>query len=819
MIDKQRQNNNIFLKHRGILIILVAALALRALLWQRIPRTGLISDEGEYLAAAHWIAYGRGFSWYMNYLWTRAPLYPLLLAVHLKVFGDTSVPIYFTQTILSLVNVILVYALTPFFLPNADGASQTPAPALIAAALMAVYLPFALYTQVLLTEILYITLLLSGFLLLAFGITNPGKAKAVRYVCISGAGILFGLASITRSFTVGFIPVVVLYLLFGMGNKERKMQTTTVSVMCSFMFVICSALIVLPWSVYNSRLYGGFVLVDTSGAYNLMLGARSAYDGRRTDAPSRDFVRALVDPAVRAPDPKIPIEEARTKLLRGFADGDHIIGYSCLLEREDPRLLAALRRPYSPELNEQLPQAQVQQLMLAEAICLIKAKPLAFVQKSLLEAVDLFQINYSGDERFTDGFTTGRLPIWYTIALFLLDDTLYIVVLPLAVIGFAIRRSQMVDRQFLIILAGLWWCYTVGVAPLLFAINRFRLPLMPFMFIFAAYAMVHFKKPSSYVFGAWRHKLQWLWLVLAAALMVMVLPSYIGTSRSSALYTFLGVSNRQNYLNTVLLREALHNGDVRTAQSLIKADLTREGRLFAPVLLLEIQGQYDDALKQLDQIEADLRQAASDGGRDIPSNDKVEIAVVRGDLLRHKGNTDEALKILGQTLVDQSNPVQWAWDWLHPPETREINIGGTLDLGYVEGCYLGEGSIDEQAHPFNARWCIDGARLRFPSVGTTPQTLVLWADGRGWPSDMLPVPTVSVFVDNTQVGTFTPSHTAVKEFRIALPARTSGGDLVVTLRTPAFIPDASDYLSQQGPLAGMVRRLGIRLDKAQLLNQ
>src|SRR3954466_5189289 len=106
MIDDQPKTNNVFLKHRGLLIILVAGLALRVFLWQRIPRTGLISDEGEYLAAAHWIAQGRGFSWYMNYLWTRAPLYPLFLAVHLKIFGDTPIPVYVTQTVLSLVNVI-----------------------------------------------------------------------------------------------------------------------------------------------------------------------------------------------------------------------------------------------------------------------------------------------------------------------------------------------------------------------------------------------------------------------------------------------------------------------------------------------------------------------------------------------------------------------------------------------------------------------------------------------------------------------------------------------------------------------------------------
>src|SRR5437763_6297046 len=91
-----------------LLAVLLVALALRLLLWGRIPRTGLISDEGEYLSAASWLAQGRSFSWYQSYLWTRAPIYPLFVAAHLWLFGDTLTPIYVTQTILSLLNIISV---------------------------------------------------------------------------------------------------------------------------------------------------------------------------------------------------------------------------------------------------------------------------------------------------------------------------------------------------------------------------------------------------------------------------------------------------------------------------------------------------------------------------------------------------------------------------------------------------------------------------------------------------------------------------------------------------------------------------------------
>src|SRR5689334_25431570 len=86
-------------------LALLLELPLRLLLWGRIPRTGLVSDEGEYLSAASWLAQGRSFSWYQSYLWTRAPIYPLFVAAHLRLFGDGLAPVYATQTILSLLNV------------------------------------------------------------------------------------------------------------------------------------------------------------------------------------------------------------------------------------------------------------------------------------------------------------------------------------------------------------------------------------------------------------------------------------------------------------------------------------------------------------------------------------------------------------------------------------------------------------------------------------------------------------------------------------------------------------------------------------------
>ncbi|HNP87163.1 MAG TPA: glycosyltransferase family 39 protein, partial [Kouleothrix sp.] len=203
--------------HSGLGLALALGLALRLALWGHLPRTGWISDEGEYFSAASWLAAGRNFGWYLGYLWTRAPLYPLFVAAHLRLFGETPTPVFASQMVLSLLNVVLVYALTRHLIPANRQAAT------LAAVLMALYFPFAVYPQALLSETLFIALLLGAFLALAYAVAiddrRPLTARLlagqrsgqVRWLVLAGG--LMGFATLTRSITLAFLPVVALWLL------------------------------------------------------------------------------------------------------------------------------------------------------------------------------------------------------------------------------------------------------------------------------------------------------------------------------------------------------------------------------------------------------------------------------------------------------------------------------------------------------------------------------------------------------------------------------------------------------------------------------
>lgn len=829
--------------HWPLLLALLIGLILRIALWDRLPRTGLIGDEAEYLASADWLALGRGFSWHTAYFWTRAPLYPLFLAAHIALFGRILEPIFITQTLLSLLNIGLIYGLTRQLLNHAPAPAASPAayvradphvrpsaapPAAyiradprvrpsaagLAAGLAAIYLPFATYAQLLLSETLFITIFLSAMLMLGFW--AQAQNARLRIGLMSAAGLLLGLATLTRGLALAFVPIVVLWAAWQIRRNRRPAQNTPSAQSAQSadhagwlrpMLLQCAALLLgftmmlAPWTLYASRAYGGLVLVDTTSAFNLAYGARAAYDGRRSDAPTRGFVLALLDPQLSA--------EQRTALVAPRTTAEGVQEGACLYARNDPRLRAALERPVT-----EIRQAERQQLLSAEGQCLIAARPLAFVQKSLAELVDLFQINYTGAERLSPGFALGRLPPWYALALLTLDDLLYILALPLALVGWATLRTQRaVHAASLQVLIGLWLLFNLATAPLLFAINRFRVPLMPFVFMLAGIALVVLLR------GGWGRVLRTrygmacvtlgalLWLVAAAPYAYLEprepdaaseWASFFGPYPSSLAATQLALATRPGFLAEERLAAALSSGNAATARTIL-ADpaLPAYSRAVGAPLLDGLEGRPADGLDRL----------ATQPERPLAA---WQTGVIAGELFRQLGDREAARRELSPTLIDDQNPVDWAWQWLFPPPApaNRIALADDDDLGYIEGFYLGE---FDPALGATIRWSGPMAALRFPGAGNgAPREVCFNLAGAGWPGD-LTLPELQVLLDQEQLGAIQLTRD-LREYCLPLPARPVGASYTITLYSPSFVPDALDLIGQQGPQAGQLRQLGAQID-------
>jgi tetratricopeptide (TPR) repeat protein len=247
--------------------ILLAALALRLALWAQ-PLHLPANDEIEYLRVAHDLLTGQGWSFYTEYRWLRSPLYPLWLAGSLWLAGGNVHLAALPNIILSVGIVGLVFALTRELAPR-----RAAAPALIAAGMAAVLFTAATFAGLYMSETLFAALF-TGFLLTLVRWARTG-ARGVGAPAL--AGLLFGLACLTRSAPLTFAPVVMLWMAWvgaapvdsGTGSVGRRVKQHLSACVPALVFAGVVALTIAPWTIRNCRAYSSCILIESGLAYNL----------------------------------------------------------------------------------------------------------------------------------------------------------------------------------------------------------------------------------------------------------------------------------------------------------------------------------------------------------------------------------------------------------------------------------------------------------------------------------------------------------------------------------------------------------------------
>jgi 4-amino-4-deoxy-L-arabinose transferase-like glycosyltransferase len=236
---------------RTLLAITGLSFALKLVLGVLADRNAPVLDEGAYLALARGLVEGGSFEGTF-----RPPLYPAFEALFLGV-GLGTLGIRLIQVVLSTLSVLLVYRISH----RQAGARS----ARIAAALVAFSPVLIAFSHRLWSETLFIFLLLLALDLLARPV---GDGSLKRWV---GAGLLLGLAALTRPMLVTFLPFLVLWILFQLRRENLPLRAG------SMRFVALSVsmgLVILPWTVRNLVTTGDFVLIDSNGAFNVLVGAQ-----------------------------------------------------------------------------------------------------------------------------------------------------------------------------------------------------------------------------------------------------------------------------------------------------------------------------------------------------------------------------------------------------------------------------------------------------------------------------------------------------------------------------------------------------------------
>lgn len=209
--------------------------------------------NSEYSILARNLIIGNGLSFgQANHTAWRMPLYPLMLASWMKLFGETNLAILILNSLVGAINAVLCGLLARKIFGKTAG--------IIAAGLYAL-IPYLAQKEIL-TESAMVSLGLMGGLYL---LLNAKKQRPL--LTVAASGIFFCFAYLTRP-TVGLIPLFISGGLLIKAYQKKKIHYFIRAIV--FVSVFLAG--ILPWAMRNKFTLGHFYFTQTNFWYNFYMG-------------------------------------------------------------------------------------------------------------------------------------------------------------------------------------------------------------------------------------------------------------------------------------------------------------------------------------------------------------------------------------------------------------------------------------------------------------------------------------------------------------------------------------------------------------------
>jgi 4-amino-4-deoxy-L-arabinose transferase-like glycosyltransferase len=210
--------------------VVLVALGLRLAFTFRSP-VFVTKDSLEYVQPGYELVFGQGFELAQR----RTPVYPAFIAGVMALAGQDLSAIVFFQHLLGVATVAMVFGIGLL--------TAGPAVATAAGLLVALSSPQLIYEHYVITEPVFTFLLVASVLAMVLAV------KRDRWGWYALAGLLLGVAALTRPVAQVLIPLVPLYLWLVL-RSWRRAAVGTVLVWGAM------ALLLLPWTLRNQREYG-----------------------------------------------------------------------------------------------------------------------------------------------------------------------------------------------------------------------------------------------------------------------------------------------------------------------------------------------------------------------------------------------------------------------------------------------------------------------------------------------------------------------------------------------------------------------------------
>ncbi len=261
----------------------------------RPPRLFIFPDTNYYWLLARTIRHGGPYEiveWgTISFKALRTPGYPLFLAACHLILGEWPLGIRLVQAALGTASVGLVYLLTRRLEPSLEsgpaGGTRWRTAALAAAALAALNPYYVAISELILSEALFIPLLLATLCGITLLWRKPPEVEtlspAQRLLVAAASGAAGGAAILTKPSFALFLPsMLVCWVAASAVSRDRQLLREALR--SALLIAVSTALVMSPWWVRNAQTYGRFV------ATSAWFGA-SLYDGLNPNATGASDMR------------------------------------------------------------------------------------------------------------------------------------------------------------------------------------------------------------------------------------------------------------------------------------------------------------------------------------------------------------------------------------------------------------------------------------------------------------------------------------------------------------------------------------------------
>ena len=243
------------------LLIFVLALGLRLAWVATLADQINWPDELEFVQIARHLATGDG---YVATSYRANPVFPTVLALVFRTVGENYLAARVAQSVFGALTCVVVYRTAALALGPAVG--------ILSGVLLAVYLPHIYLSGVFYVECL-LTLLCT--LVVHFGLRSlrrPGHVGAA-VLC----GVTLGAAALTRTIALVYLPFLCAALVYAAWPSWRRPARAGAAI------ALAAAVVILPWTARNYTVYGRFLLVSSGFGTKLWQGNNALAAGGPDD--------------------------------------------------------------------------------------------------------------------------------------------------------------------------------------------------------------------------------------------------------------------------------------------------------------------------------------------------------------------------------------------------------------------------------------------------------------------------------------------------------------------------------------------------------